>query len=90
MTFTNMVRLKTGPADRRNMKAEIETFDSRAKVMFKFKNTTIQHNLGDSGPYFHRGSMETLEDVVKYFNRRCKAKDKENFKFPAFIIYQIR
>lgn len=42
-------------------------FTKRPEDMFKFRTPQL-YNLGDSGPYFHGGSKETLEDVVRYFN----------------------
>ncbi|MBK9254891.1 MAG: c-type cytochrome [Saprospiraceae bacterium] len=57
--------LKTGPNDRRNLGRG--GFTGREADMFKFRTPQL-YNLGDSGPYFHGGSKETLEDVVKYFN----------------------
>jgi cytochrome c peroxidase len=57
--------LKTGPSDRRNLGRG--GFTGAAMDMFKFRVPQL-YNLGDSGPYFHGGSKETLEDVVRYFN----------------------
>ncbi len=67
--------LKTGPADRRNLGRG--GFTGRAEDMFKFRTPQL-YNLGDSGPYFHGGSKETLEDVVRYFNNG----KKENQRVP--------
>jgi cytochrome c peroxidase len=57
--------LKTSPADRRNLGRG--GFTGAAEDMFKFRVPQL-YNLGDSGPYFHGGSKETLEEVVRYFN----------------------
>lgn len=65
--------LKTGPADRRNLGRG--GFTGRAEDMFKFRTPQL-YNLGDSGPYFHGGSKETLEDVVKYFNTGIKQNQR--------------
>lgn len=65
--------IKTGPADRRNIGRG--GFTNRPEDMFKFRTPQL-YNLGDSGPYFHGGSMETLEDVVKYFNKGVKQNQR--------------
>jgi cytochrome c peroxidase len=65
--------LKTGPADRRNLGRG--GFTGRPEDMFKFRTPQL-YNLGDSGPYFHGGSKETLEDVVKYFNTGKKQNQR--------------
>ncbi len=67
--------LKTGPNDLRNLGRG--GFTNRSEDMFKFRTPQL-YNLGDSGPYFHGGSKETLEDVVKYFNEG----KKENQRVP--------
>lgn len=65
--------LKTGPNDRRNLGRG--GFTGRAEDMFKFRTPQL-YNLGDTGPYFHGGSMETLEDVVRYFNTGRKQNQR--------------
>ncbi len=65
--------IKTGPADRRNMGRG--GFTGRPEDMFKFRTPQL-YNLGDSGPYFHGGSKETLEDVVRYFNTGIKQNQR--------------
>ncbi len=65
--------LKTGPNDRRNLGRG--GFTGRSEDMFKFRTPQL-YNLGDSGPYFHGGSMETLEDVVRYFNNGKKQNQR--------------
>lgn len=67
--------LKTGPNDLRNLGRG--GFTNRQEDMFKFRTPQL-YNLGDSGPYFHGGSMETLEDVVRYFN----TGQKQNQRIP--------
>lgn len=57
--------LKTGPDDARNLGRG--GFTLKEEDMFKFRTPQL-YNLADSGPYFHGGSKETLEDVVRYFN----------------------
>lgn len=57
--------LKTSIHDRRNLGRG--GFTGRQEDMFKFRTPQL-YNLGDSGPYFHGGSKETLEEVIKYFN----------------------
>jgi cytochrome c peroxidase len=57
--------LRTSPTDRRNLGRG--GFTGATQDMFKFRVPQL-YNLGDSGPYFHGGSKETLEDVVRYFN----------------------
>lgn len=32
--------------------------------------------MGDSGPYFHGGSIETIEGVIKYFNTGKKQNQR--------------
>ncbi|MBK9734375.1 MAG: c-type cytochrome [Saprospiraceae bacterium] len=65
--------LKTGPNDRRNLGRGGFTYN--AEDMFKFRTPQL-YNVGDAGPYFHGGSMETLEDVVKYFNTGIKQNQR--------------
>jgi cytochrome c peroxidase len=57
--------LKTSIEDRRNLGRG--GFTNRPEDMFRFRTPQL-YNLGDSGPYFHGGSKETLEDVIRYFN----------------------
>jgi cytochrome c peroxidase len=57
--------LNTSAADRRNLGRG--GFTNKAEDMFKFRTPQL-YNMGDSGPYFHGGSFETLEEVVNYFN----------------------
>ncbi|MBK8518821.1 MAG: hypothetical protein IPL55_21815 [Saprospiraceae bacterium] len=65
--------LKTGPSDRRNMGRG--GFTGKTEDMFKFRTPQL-YNLGDSGPYFHGGSIETLEGVVRYFNNGKKQNSR--------------
>lgn len=65
--------LNTGPEDLRNRGRA--GFTNNVEDMFKFRTPQL-YNLGDSGPYFHGGSMETLEDVVRYFNNGQKQNDR--------------
>ncbi len=65
--------LNTGPNDRRNLGRG--GFTGRAEDMFKFRTPQL-YNLGDSGPYFHGGSIETLEGVVRYFNTGKKQNSR--------------
>lgn len=57
--------IKTSINDRRNLGRG--GFTGNEEDMFKFRVPQL-YNLGDSGPYFHGGSKQTLEDVVRYFN----------------------
>lgn len=57
--------LKTSINDRRNLGRG--GFTGQQSDMFKFRVPQL-YNLGDSGPYFHGGSKQTLEEVVRYFN----------------------
>lgn len=57
--------LRTSVTDRRNLGRG--GFTGRIEDMYKFRVPQL-YNLGDSGPYFHGGSKQTLEDVVRYFN----------------------
>lgn len=68
--------LKTSENDLRNFGRG--GFTGRSEDMFKFRTPQL-YNLGDSGPYFHGGSKETLEEVVEYFN----AGVPENPRVPA-------
>lgn len=61
--------LKTGPADRRNLGRG--GFTGKTEDMFKFRTPQL-YNIGDSGPYFHGGSVQTLRGVVEYFNKGIK------------------
>ncbi len=65
--------LNTGPSDRRNMGRG--GFTGKAEDMFKFRTPQL-YNLADSGPYFHGGSIETLEGVVRYFNTGKKQNSR--------------
>jgi len=67
--------LKTGPDDLRNLGRG--GFTNRTEDMFKFRTPQL-YNLGDSGPFFHGASKETLEEVVRYFNEG----KKENQRVP--------
>lgn len=53
-------------------------FTLKAEDLYKFRVPQL-YNLGDSGPYFHGASKNTLEEVVRYFN---EAKP-ENDRVPA-------
>jgi cytochrome c peroxidase len=64
--------LKTSIHDRRNLGRG--GFTGRPEDMFRFRTPQL-YNLGDSGPYFHGGSKQTLEDVITYFNEG-KAENK--------------
>ena len=57
--------LRTSINDRRNLGRG--GFTGNEEDMFKFRVPQL-YNLGDSGPYFHGGSKNTLEEVVRYFN----------------------
>lgn len=57
--------IKTSINDRRNLGRG--GFTGNEEDMFKFRVPQL-YNLGDSGPYFHGASKQTLEDVVRYFN----------------------
>ncbi len=57
--------LRTSLADRRNLGRG--GFTGNEAEMYKFRVPQL-YNLGDSGPYFHGGSKNTLEEVVRYFN----------------------
>ncbi len=65
--------LKTGPNDRRNLGRG--GFTGRQEDMFKFRTPQL-YNLGGTGPYFHGGSIETLEGVVRYFNTGKKQNQR--------------
>jgi cytochrome c peroxidase len=65
--------LKTGPNDRRNMGRG--GFTGREEDMFRFRTPQL-YNVGDSGPYFHGGSVETLRGVVEYFNKGVKQNQR--------------
>ena len=68
--------LKTSVKDRRNLGRG--GFTGKAEDMYKFRVPQL-YNLGDSGPYFHGSSKQTLEDVVDYFNNGIQ----ENYNVPA-------
>lgn len=57
--------LKTSINDARNKGRG--GFTLKSEDLFKFRTPQL-YNLGDSGPYFHGGSKQTLKDVVQYFN----------------------
>lgn len=57
--------LKTSESDLRNFGRG--GFTGIQEDMFKFRVPQL-YNLGDSGPYFHGSSKQTLEEVVQYFN----------------------
>jgi cytochrome c peroxidase len=57
--------LKTSEADLRNLGRG--GFTGNPADMFKFRVPQL-YNIGDSGPYFHGSSKQTLEEVVEYFN----------------------
>lgn len=65
--------LNTGPDDKRNLGRAF--FTNRPEDMFKFRTPQL-YNMGDSGPYFHGGSIETLEGVIKYFNEGKKQNQR--------------
>ncbi|MBK7810748.1 MAG: c-type cytochrome [Saprospiraceae bacterium] len=58
--------LKTSINDARNRGRG--GFTLKDEDLFKFRTPQL-YNLGDTGPYFHGGSKETLRDVVEYFNK---------------------
>lgn len=68
--------LKTSIKDRRNLGRG--GFTGKTEDMYKFRVPQL-YNLGDSGPYFHGSSKQTLEDVVDYFNNGIQ----ENYNVPA-------
>lgn len=57
--------LNTSESDRRNLGRG--GFTGKDEDMYKFRTPQL-YNLGDSGPYFHGGSKNSLEEVVRYFN----------------------
>jgi cytochrome c peroxidase len=57
--------LKTDENDRRNMGRG--GFTGKAEDMFRFRVPQL-YNLGDSGPYFHGSSKQTLREALDYFN----------------------
>lgn len=57
--------LKTDINDRRNLGRG--GFTGREEDMFRFRVPQL-YNLGDSGPYFHGSSKQTLHEVMEYFN----------------------
>ncbi|MBK9044409.1 MAG: hypothetical protein IPN97_14750 [Saprospiraceae bacterium] len=57
--------IKTNINDARNLGRG--GFTLKPEDLYKFRVPQL-YNLGDSGPYFHGGSKNTLEDVVRYFN----------------------
>lgn len=57
--------IKTDINDARNLGRG--GFTLQKEDLYKFRVPQL-YNLGDSGPYFHGGSKNTLEDVVRYFN----------------------
>jgi len=57
--------LKTSAEDLRNRGRG--GFTGKAEDLYKFRVPQL-YNIGDSGPYFHGSSKETLEEVVEYFN----------------------
>ncbi|MEQ1746166.1 MAG: cytochrome c peroxidase [Saprospiraceae bacterium] len=67
--------LKTDINDRRNMGRG--GFTGKEEDMFRFRVPQL-YNLGDSGPYFHGSSKQTLREVLEYFN----AGAKENPRVP--------
>ncbi|MFN0015727.1 MAG: cytochrome-c peroxidase [Saprospiraceae bacterium] len=67
--------LKTDINDRRNLGRG--GFTGKTEDMFRFRVPQL-YNLGDSGPYFHGSSKQTLREVLEYFN----AGAKENPRVP--------
>lgn len=65
--------LNTGPNDARNLGRAF--FTNRPEDKFKFRTPQL-YNMGDSGPYFHGGSIETIEGVIKYFNTGKKQNQR--------------
>ncbi|MFZ1703318.1 MAG: cytochrome c peroxidase [Saprospiraceae bacterium] len=57
--------IKTNINDARNLGRG--GFTLQPEDLYKFRVPQL-YNLGDSGPYFHGGSKNTLEEVVRYFN----------------------
>ncbi len=75
--------LKTSISDRRNLGRG--GFTGKQEDMFKFRTPQL-YNLGDSGPYFHGGSLETLQEVVQYFNNGVKQNQRvPNSQLSSFI-----
>ncbi|NUO00211.1 MAG: hypothetical protein HUU01_06300 [Saprospiraceae bacterium] len=68
--------LKTSLADLRNLGRG--GFTGNPEDLYKFRVPQL-YNLGDSGPYFHGSSKETLEEVIEYFNNGVP----ENPRVPA-------
>jgi cytochrome c peroxidase len=58
--------LKTSINDARNRGRG--GFTLQQEDLYKFRTPQL-YNLGDSGPYFHGGSKQTLKEVVEYFNK---------------------
>ncbi len=58
--------LKTSINDARNRGRG--GFTLKQEDLYKFRTPQL-YNLGDSGPYFHGGSKQTLREVVEYFNK---------------------
>jgi cytochrome c peroxidase len=65
--------LKTGANDRRNLGRG--GFTGKAEDMFRFRTPQL-YNVGDSGPYFHGGSVKTIKEVVEYFNKGIKQNQR--------------
>lgn len=57
--------LKTSESDRRNLGRG--GFTGKTEDMYRFRVPQL-YNLGDSGPYFHGSSKNSLREVVEYFN----------------------
>ena len=68
--------LKTSQADLRNLGRG--GFTGNPEDLYKFRVPQL-YNLGDSGPYFHGSSKQTLEEVIEYFNNGVH----ENPRVPA-------
>ncbi len=68
--------LKTSQADLRNLGRG--GFTGNPDDLYKFRVPQL-YNLGDSGPYFHGSSKQTLEEVIEYFNNGVH----ENPRVPA-------
>lgn len=57
--------LKTSEADLRNLGRG--GFTGNPADLYKFRVPQL-YNLGDSGPYFHGSSKQSLDEVIAYFN----------------------
>ncbi len=78
-----MAVLKTSEADLRNLGRG--GFTGNAEDLYKFRVPQL-YNLGDSGPYFHGSSKQTLEEVIEYFNNGVHENPKGS-REPDFAFF---